>query len=186
MHRDHIRTQLLDHICSPNLDASIGTVILECGHCKNFGNVHVHALLTPVTRRRPFELLVGDYLSMPTRKGGYSKIGLFADVFTRKLWGFKSKSAASKNTVDGLRRISQTFVAPGTFMADGSSHFDCNEVWSYCVSIRTKLHIVSPFSDLVHLRPASPLDNCPSQTSQPNRPVTGPKPTGRSICCTHL
>jgi len=44
----------------------------------------------------------------------------------------------------------------------------------------------SPFSDLVHLRPASPLDNCPSQTSQPNRPVTGPKPTGRSICCTHL
>src|SRR5882762_4631218 len=39
---------------------------------------------------------------------------------------------------------------------------------------------------LPHLRPASPLDNCPSQTDQPNRPVTGPKPTGRSICCNHL
>ena len=29
----------------------------------------------------------------------------------------------------------------------------------------------SPISDLVHFRPASPLDNCPSQTSQPNGPV---------------
>ena len=102
MHRDHICTQLLDHICSPNLDASIGTAILECGRCKNFGNAHVHALLAPVTRRRPFELLVGDYLSMPPGKGGYTKIGLFADIFTRKLWGFKSKSVAGKNTVDSL------------------------------------------------------------------------------------
>jgi hypothetical protein len=60
MHRDHIRIQLLDRIYSPLLDASISTAILECGHCKNFGNTHVHALLTPITHRRPFELLVGD------------------------------------------------------------------------------------------------------------------------------
>src|SRR5882762_2779801 len=48
-------------------------------------------------------------------------------------------------------------------------------------AVNTHLSVTLP-----HLRPASPLDNCPSQTCQPNRPVTGPKPTGRSICCTHL
>jgi transposase InsO family protein len=146
MHRDHIRTQLLDRICSPNLDASICTAILECGRCKNFGNMHVHALLAPVTRRRPFELLVGDYLSMPTGRGGYTKIGLFADVFTRKLWAFKSKSAAGKNTVDSLRRIYQALIAPETFMADGGSHFNCKEVRDYCASIGTKLHIVAAYA----------------------------------------
>jgi hypothetical protein len=146
MHRDHIRTQLLDCICSPNLDASIGAAILECGRCKKFGNMHIHALLAPITHRRPFELLVGNYLSMPPGKGGYTKIGLFADVFTQKLWGHKSKSAAGKNTVDSLRRILQTFVAPDTFMTDGGSHFDCKEVRDYCTSIRTKLHIVAAYA----------------------------------------
>jgi RNase H-like domain found in reverse transcriptase len=146
MHRDHIHTQLLNCICSLNLDTSIHIAILECGRCKNFGNVHIHALLAPITCRRPFELLVGDYLSMPTGKGGYTKIGLFADVFTQKLWAFKSKSAAGKNTVDSLRHISQAFIALETFMADSGSHFDCNEVRDYCASIRTKLHVVAAYA----------------------------------------
>jgi transposase InsO family protein len=146
MRRDLIKTQLLDKIYSPLLDASITTAILECGRCKNFGSMHIHALLAPITRRQPFELLVGDYLSMPTGKGGFTKIGLYADVFSRKLWGFKSKSAAGKNTVDSLRKISQTFVAPGTLMVDGGSHFDCGEVRDYCKSIGTKLHIVAAYA----------------------------------------
>jgi hypothetical protein len=83
---------------------------------------------------------------MPPGKGCYTKVGLFADVFTRKLWGFKSKSAAGKNTVDSLRRISQTFTAPETFMADGGSHFNCAEVRDYCASIGTKLHIVAAYA----------------------------------------
>jgi hypothetical protein len=86
---DLIRTQLLDKIYSPLLDTSISTAILECGWCKNFGNMHIHALLAPITQQQPFELLVSDYLSMPTGKGGFTKIGLYADVFTQKLWGFK-------------------------------------------------------------------------------------------------
>jgi hypothetical protein len=81
MDRDHIRTQLLNKIYSPLLDASISMAILECGRCKNFGNMHVHALLTPITHRKPFELLVGDYLSLPVGKGGFTKVGLYADVF---------------------------------------------------------------------------------------------------------
>jgi hypothetical protein len=51
MHRDHIKTQLLDKIYSPLLDASITTAILECGRCKNFGSTHIHTLLALITRR---------------------------------------------------------------------------------------------------------------------------------------
>ena len=49
MHRDHIRTQLLDQICSPLLDSSIAQALMECARCKNFGETHVHALLAPLT-----------------------------------------------------------------------------------------------------------------------------------------
>jgi hypothetical protein len=150
MGRDLIRTQLLDRIYSPMLDASITSAILSCGRCKNFGSMHVHALLAPITRRRPFELLVGDYLSMPVGKGGFWKIGLFADVYLQRLFAFKSKAAAGKNTVDSLRRISQMFTAPETFMADGGRHFNCEEVKDYCESIGCKLHIVAAYSPWIN------------------------------------
>lgn len=150
MHRDVLRNQLLDKIYSPFLDASITTAILECGRCKNFGTTHLHSLLAPITRRRPFELLVGDYLSMPTGKGGYTKIGLYADVFSQKLWAYKSKSAKGADTVNSLRHISQSFIAPTTFMADGGSHFDCDEVRSYCEEIGTHLHIAPAYAPWVN------------------------------------
>jgi len=150
MHRDVIRTQLLDKIYSPLLDTSITNAILECGRCKNFGSVHIHSLLAPITRRHPFELMVADYLSMPVGKGGFTKIGLYADIFTQKLWGFKLKSATGKTTVDSLKRISQVFTAPGTLMVDGGSHFDCNEVREYCSSIGTKLHIIAAYSPWIN------------------------------------
>jgi len=146
LHRDLIKIQLLDKIYSPLLDASICKAITECGRCKNFGPMHVHALLAPLTRRHPFEVLASDYLSMPIGKGGFGKIGLYIDVFARKLWAFKSKTAAGKNTVDNLRRITQAFTAPETLMVDGGSHFDCNEVQEYCDSIGTKLHVVAAYS----------------------------------------
>jgi hypothetical protein len=146
MGRDLIRTQLLNKIYSPLLDASISTTILECRQCKNFGNMHLHALLAPITRQQPFELLVSDYLSMPTGKGSFTKIGLYSDVFARKLWGYKSKSATGKNTVDNLQKILQAFVAPGTLMVDSRSHFNCNKVCEYCKSIGTKLHVVAAYA----------------------------------------
>jgi hypothetical protein len=146
MRRDHIRAQLLDRIYSPLLDLSIATAISDCGRCKNFGTTHIHSLLAPITRRQPFKLLVGDYLSMPTGKGGFTKIGLYADVFSQKLWAFKSKSAAGKNTVESLKRISQAFVASGTVMTDGGSHFDCNEIRDYCTEIGSKLHVVAAYA----------------------------------------
>jgi hypothetical protein len=56
---------------------------------------------------------------MPTGKGGFGKIGLYIDVFARRLWGFKSKSVAGKNTVENLQRITLGFRAPDVLMVDG-------------------------------------------------------------------
>jgi hypothetical protein len=150
MGRDLIRMQLLDRTYSPMLDASITSAIRSCGRCKNFGSMHIHALLAPITWCRPFKLLVGDYLSMPVGKGGFWKIGLFADVYSQRLFAFKSKAAAGKNTVDSLRRISQMFTAPETFMADGGKHFNCVEVKNYCESIGCKLHVVAAYSPWIN------------------------------------
>jgi hypothetical protein len=125
MGHDVIKMQLLDRIFSPFLDASVTAAIRECGRCKNFGASHLHALLQPIVRRRPFELLVGDYTSMPLGKGGFSKIGLYADVFSRKPFAFKAKSASGKTTVDSLNRIANTFMAPDVFMSDGGFRGRC-------------------------------------------------------------
>jgi hypothetical protein len=83
---------------------------------------------------------------MPIGKGGFWKIGLYIDVFARRLWGFKSKKAAGKNTVDNLRRIVQAFTAPGALIVDGGSHFNCKEVREFCDSIGTKLHVIAAYS----------------------------------------
>ena len=68
-HRDAIKMALMDHYHSPKLDESIVKAITDCARCKNFGGTHLHSLLQPITRHHPFELLVGDYLSLPVRKG---------------------------------------------------------------------------------------------------------------------
>lgn len=146
MRRDHIRMQLLDRIWSPLLDDSISKAILECGRCKNFGNMHLHALLAPITRKRPFQMIVGDYLSLPTGKGGFTKVGLYTDVFAQRLWAFKSKTATGKNTVDSLKHIVQGFTAPNTLMTDGGSHFNCNEVKAFCDENNIKLHVVAAYA----------------------------------------
>lgn len=74
------------------------------------------------------------------------KIGLYADMFSQKLWAFKSKSAAGKNTVDSLCKIQSDFIAHDTVMTDGGGHFNCNEVREYCDSIGTKLHVVAAYA----------------------------------------
>ena len=87
---------------------------------------------------------------MPPGKGGFSKIGLYTDVFSQKLWAFKSKTTMGKDTVNGLRCILQAFIAPTTFMADGGPHFNCDEVCTFCDNIRTHLHIVATYSPWIN------------------------------------
>ena len=125
MGRDSIKVMLMDHITSPNLDLTITKVIRSCAQCKSFSPTHLNALLQPITRWHPFELLVGDYLSMPVGKGGYHTIGLYLDTFLQHMWAFKYKTAdTTKTIVDALSTISKNFVAPEVFMTDSGSHFN--------------------------------------------------------------
>jgi hypothetical protein len=130
--RDSVKKSLLDRIWSPGLDASIVKGITGCGVCKNFGGTHLHSLLDPITRRHPFELLVGDYLSLPAGKGGYHTVGLYLDTCSQHVFGFKYKTAGSaKTTTDSLDKIFHSFAPWETFMSDGGRHFDNKRCMSY-------------------------------------------------------
>ena len=149
--RDALKIALTDRIYSPKLDMSVMTAIQECAKCKNFGSTHLHALLNPITRRHPFELLVGDYLSMPTGKGGYHTLGLFLDTFSQHLWVTKFKTAGTaKTTIDSLKNIFHNFAAPDTFMTDGGSHFNNAAVKEFCEQWSCKHHVVAAYSPWVN------------------------------------
>jgi len=91
-HRDAIKMALLDWYHSPKLDESIVKAVLDCAHCKNFGGMHLHSLLQPITRCHPFELLVGNYLSLPVGKGGYHTARIYLDMCSQHVWGYKFKT----------------------------------------------------------------------------------------------
>ena len=150
-HRDNIKISLLDRIHSPKLDQSIVKAILDCARCKNFGSTHLHALLQPITRRHPFELLVGDYLSLPVGKGGYHTVGLYLDTFSQHVWGDMFKTAGSaKTTNKSLDSICNTYAPPETFMSDGGRHFNNNEVKENCTKWGIKQHITPAYSPWVN------------------------------------
>lgn len=149
--RDSVKIALLDRIYSPKLDESITNAIKSCSQCKNFGGTHLHSLLQPITRRHPFELIVGDYLSLPSRKGGYHTIGLYLDTFSQHAWAFKYKTARSAKTMkDGLRSIFHGFLPPETFMTDGGPHFKNHEVKDFCMEWGVKHHVVPAYSPWVN------------------------------------
>jgi hypothetical protein len=127
--RDVIKIALLDQICSPKLDVSILDAIRDCAKCKNFGPTHIHSLFEPITRRHPFELLVGDYLSLPKGKNGYNTIGVYLDTFSQHTWAFKFKTSGNtKSTIESLKGIFSAFAPSETFMADGGKHFNNDAV----------------------------------------------------------
>jgi hypothetical protein len=112
-HRDGIKMALADRIHSPRLDQSIVKAIMDCARCKAFGGAHLNALLQPIIRRHPFELLVGDYVSLPVGKGGYHTVGVYLDVFSQHVWGEKLKTAGSaKTTKKTVNRICHDFAPP--------------------------------------------------------------------------
>ena len=151
MGQDSIKVMLMDHIMSPNLDLTIMKAIRSCAQCKSFGPTRLNALLQPITRRHPFKLLVGDYLSMPAGKGGYHTISLYLDTFSQHVWAFKYKTAGTaKTTVDALSTISKNFMAPEAFMIDGSSHFNNAAVWEFCEANACKHHVIPVYSPWVN------------------------------------
>ena len=150
-HRNFIKIMLLDRIHSPKLDRSIMTAISDCAKCKNFGSMHLNALLQLITHRHPFELLVGDYLSMPTGKGGYHTVGLYLDTCSQHVWGDKFKTAGTgKTTIKSLTNIYENFALAETFMSDGGRHFHNTEVKEFCNKWGGKHHIVAAYSPWIN------------------------------------
>jgi transposase InsO family protein len=148
--RDAIKIALTDKVYSPGLDASIMDAISECAKCKNFGNQHLHSLLEPITRRHPFELLVGDYLTLPKAQG-YHTLGVYLDTFSQHVWVFKYKSAGTaRTTTNSLGQIFSNFIAPETFMSDGGRHFHNTEVKEFCERWSCKTHIVAAYSPWIN------------------------------------
>jgi hypothetical protein len=150
-HRDNVKAQMLSRITCPKLDLAITKAINECGKCKNFGPTFIHSLLEPITRRHPFELIATDTLSMPPGKGGYVKLGLFIDTYSRHLWVTKHKSATTRKTSSaGYGHICDTFTPAETLMADGGPEFDNEVLRAECEARGTKLHITPAYSPWVN------------------------------------
>ena len=119
--------------------------------CKGFGNTHLHSLLKPITRRHPWELLVGDYLTISKGKGGFNNLGVYLDVHSQHVSAFKYRtSGTGLTTVAALRHIGNTYVDPETFMVDGGSHFNNKVVREFCEQRGIKLHIVAKYSAWVN------------------------------------
>jgi len=100
-----------------------------------------------MTRWHPFELLVGDYLSMPTGKGGYHTLGLYLDTFSQHLWVMKFKmEGTAKTMVDSLSTIFNAYTAMEAFMSDGGKHFDNTMVKEFCAKWSCTHHVVAAYS----------------------------------------
>lgn len=149
--RDALKIALTDKYFSPKLDMSIMNAITKCAKCKNFGPAHIHSLLEPVTHRQLFELMVGDYLSMPQGKGGYHTLGVFLDTFSQHVWVTKFKTAGTaKTTIDSLSTIFNTYMAPETLMTDGGKHFDNHAVKEFCAKWSCKHYVVAAYSPWIN------------------------------------
>ena len=150
-HRDNIKANLINRITSPKMDQSITKAILNCGKCKSFGTTHLHSLLEPITRRHPFELMVADTLSLPKGKGGFTKLGLWMDVYSQRVWVTKLKTAATaKSSKKSYGDICDLFTAPETLMVDGGPEFDNNELREACSIRGSKLEICPAYSPWVN------------------------------------
>jgi hypothetical protein len=150
-YRDNIKANLLDKITSPKMDQSITKAILNCGKCKGFGTTHLHSLLEPITRRHPFELMVADTLSLPKGKGGFTKVGLWMDVYSQHVWGTKLKSAATaKSSTKSYGDICDLFTVSETLMTDGGPEFDNKDLREACAGRGTKLEICPAYSPWVN------------------------------------
>jgi hypothetical protein len=124
---------------------------MDCGKCKGHGPKHLHSLLEPITWWHPFELLVGDMLSMPKGKGGFTKIILYADTYSQHIWADKLKTSASATiTCKLFNNICTTFMAPEALMVDGGPKFDNNAVCKAGAAHNVELQIVPGYSPWIN------------------------------------
>lgn len=145
--RDLCEAKLQTEYFWPKMRRDVVEAIQECSTCKAFGARHIHTLLQPLTRSRPFQMITGDYLSLPVGKGKFKTVLLMVDVFTRYVWGSKTtKAGTGAFTVDSLRHLKQQFATPELFATDGGTHFDCKEVRDWCAEAGVEYSKTPPYS----------------------------------------
>lgn len=95
--------------------------------------------------------MVRDYLSLPKVLGGYHTVGLYLDMYSQHIWGFKYEVMSSAKTMqDALEQIFHKFVPAEVFMTDSSPHFDNKAVHDSCAKWGTETHVVSTYSPWVN------------------------------------
>jgi len=90
--------------------------------------------------------MVSDTLSMPTGKGGFTKLGLSMDVYSQWIWATKLKKENAATSALSFKNICQSFTKPETLMTDGGPKFDNKELREACQSLGMKLHIIPVYS----------------------------------------
>jgi hypothetical protein len=96
-------------------------------------------------------IMVGDYMSMPLGKGGFHTVGLFMDVYSQKIFGFKFTTYGSTTmTITSLNRIQQMYRMPKVFIADGGSHFAGAAVGEWCIEDNSWYQQVAAYSQWVN------------------------------------
>nr|GAT47179.1 retrotransposon-like family member [Mycena chlorophos] len=149
--RELVKLALMEKVVCPGLDGIIIEVIRQCGQCRAFGPTHIHARLEPITRRRPFELLVMDYLKLPLGKGGFHTALLVLDTCSQNTWGFKfRKHGSAKTTIDSLRTIFHLFMPADVAMSDQGPHFKNGEVKEFLDSQGVKHVLVAVYSPWIN------------------------------------
>jgi hypothetical protein len=119
---DILKLHLHENYFWPGMDNDCRQVALECPECKHFGPSFHNTLLQPVQHSRPFTLVCGDYLSLPTGHGGFKQVGLYIDVYSGFIWGIKLKATGTaKSTIESLEHIITNYATPDAFMADGGT-----------------------------------------------------------------
>ena len=80
-----------------------------------------------------FRTPIGDYLSMPLDAGIFHIIGIYLDLYSWYVCGFKFKIAGTaKTTIGSLRTMFMNYFLAECFMCDGSSHFKNKAVRESC------------------------------------------------------
>lgn len=131
----------------PTLRRDATEAVSSCPRCKNFGPRLLSAQLQPITRARPFDLLVGDYVSMPPGHNGFKTILVLVDVYSRFAFAFPLRGPGTgRSTVESLARVSDMLLTPRTFLADGGSHFDCEEVRDWAAKKGVQLIKTPPYA----------------------------------------
>ncbi|QRV78793.1 Retrovirus-related Pol polyprotein from transposon opus [Ceratobasidium sp. AG-Ba] len=131
----------------PGLRRDMTNAVITCPRCKNFGPRLMSAQLQPITQARPFDLLVGDYVSLPTGHGGFKCVLVLVDVYSRFIFATPLRGPGTgKTTVNALDRLSDGLLTPQLFMADGGSHFDCAEVHDWAKSRNVQALKTPPYA----------------------------------------